>query len=141
MTDKPLRDLRVIEMGELLPGPFCGQQLGDFDADITKIEPPGNGGPVRPWGREKPHGRSLWWPILARNKKSITLNLRTRRGQEPARELIATATPSAELPGAPEICRTNEARLRLAAHRRRTPGIAAAYRPIANRRLVFGRWS
>ncbi|HSZ47330.1 MAG TPA: CoA transferase [Streptosporangiaceae bacterium] len=87
----PLGDVRVIEMGQLLAGPFCGQLLGDFGAEVIKVEPPGTGDPMREWGREKPHGQSLWWPILARNKKSVTLNLRLERGQLLARQLIATA--------------------------------------------------
>jgi formyl-CoA transferase len=86
-----LSDIRVVEMGQLLAGPFCGQLLGDFGAEIIKIEPPGQGDPMREWGREKPHGQSLWWPILARNKKSITLNLRAERGQQLARDLISSA--------------------------------------------------
>ncbi|TDD79870.1 CoA transferase [Actinomadura darangshiensis] len=86
-----LGDLRVVEMGQLLAGPFCGQLLGDFGAEIVKIEPPGAGDPMREWGREKPHGMSLWWPILARNKKSVTLNLRTPEGQALARQIIAEA--------------------------------------------------
>jgi len=87
----PLSDLRVIEMGQLLAGPFCGQLLGDFGAEVIKVEPPGAGDPMRQWGREKPHGKSLWWPILARNKKSVTLDLRSSAGQDLARRLIATA--------------------------------------------------
>ncbi|MEU6748569.1 CoA transferase [Spirillospora sp. NPDC046719] len=86
-----LGDLRVVEMGQLLAGPFCGQLLGDFGAEVVKIEPPGAGDPMREWGREKPHGMSLWWPILARNKKSVTLNLRTPEGQSLARKIIAQA--------------------------------------------------
>ncbi|MGI5325150.1 CaiB/BaiF CoA transferase family protein [Actinomadura nitritigenes] len=86
-----LGDLRVVEMGQLLAGPFCGQLLGDFGAEVVKIEPPGAGDPMREWGREKPHGMSLWWPILARNKKSVTLNLRTPEGQALARKIIAQA--------------------------------------------------
>ncbi|MFD0902433.1 CaiB/BaiF CoA transferase family protein [Actinomadura sediminis] len=86
-----LGDLRVVEMGQLLAGPFCGQLLGDFGAEVIKIEPPGTGDPMREWGREKPHGKSLWWPILARNKKSVTLNLRTSEGQALARRVIARA--------------------------------------------------
>ena len=57
----PLEDLRVIEMGQLLAGPFCGQLLADFGADVIKLEDPGRGDPMREWGREKPHGLSLWW--------------------------------------------------------------------------------
>jgi formyl-CoA transferase len=86
-----LGDLRVVEMGQLLAGPFCGQLLADFGAEVLKIEPPGDGDPMREWGREKADGRSLWWPVVARGKKSVTLNLRTARGQELARELIAGA--------------------------------------------------
>jgi formyl-CoA transferase len=91
MTGLPLGDIRVVEMGQLLAGPFCGQLLGDFGAEVIKVEPPGAGDPMRAWGREKPHGKSLWWPILARNKKSVTLNLREPRGQELARGLAARA--------------------------------------------------
>jgi len=91
VSNGALGDVRVVEMGQLLAGPFCGQLLGDFGAEIIKVEPPGSGDPMREWGREKAHGKSLWWPILARNKKSVTLNLRDPRGQEIARALIATA--------------------------------------------------
>lgn len=90
-TGGPLSDMRVIEMGSLLAGPFCGQLLGDFGAEVIKLEPPGAGDPMRQWGREKPHGLSLWWPIVARNKKSVTCNLRTVEGQDLARRMIATA--------------------------------------------------
>ena len=84
----PLSDLRVLEMGQLLAGPFCGQMLADFGAEVIKCEPPGSGDPMRQWGREKPHGKSLWWPVVARNKLSVTLNLRTPEAQEMVRELI-----------------------------------------------------
>ena len=87
----PLADLRVIEMGSLLAGPFCGQLLGDFGAEVIKLEPPGTGDPMRQWGQEKPHGQSLWWPVIARNKKSVTVNLRVEAGQKLARDLIARA--------------------------------------------------
>ncbi|TVQ48783.1 MAG: CoA transferase [Gammaproteobacteria bacterium] len=86
-----LSGLRVIEMGTLLAGPFCGQLLGDFGAEVIKIEPPGKGDPMREWGQEKAHGKSLWWPVIARNKKSITLNLREEAGQEIVRELVRDA--------------------------------------------------
>ncbi|KHL18984.1 formyl-CoA transferase [Mumia flava] len=85
----PLSDIRVIEMGQLLAGPFCGQLLGDFGADVVKVEDPGAGDPMRQWGREKPHGQSLWWPVVARNKRSVTANLRDERGQDIVRELVA----------------------------------------------------
>ncbi|MCY4304867.1 MAG: CoA transferase [Aestuariivita sp.] len=87
----PLSDLRVIETGQLLAGPFCGQLLADFGAEVIKVESPGIGDPMRQWGREKPHGKSLWWPVVARNKKSITLNLRTEEGQKIVRDLIKDA--------------------------------------------------
>jgi len=87
----PLTDVRVIEMGQLLAGPFCGQLLGDFGAEVIKIEQPGAGDPMREWGREKPHGQSLWWPVIARNKKSVEINAREREGQELIRALAAEA--------------------------------------------------
>ncbi|MER7543226.1 CaiB/BaiF CoA transferase family protein [Actinomadura sp.] len=87
----PLADLRVVEMGQLLAGPFCGQLLGDFGAEVIKLESPGTGDPMRQWGREKPHGKSLWWPVVARNKKSVTCNLRTAEGQDLARRIIERA--------------------------------------------------
>jgi formyl-CoA transferase len=87
----PLKGLRVIEMGTLLAGPFCGQLLADFGAEIIKVEPPKQGDPMRVWGREKAHGQSLWWPVVARNKKSVTLNLREEEGQAIARDLISKA--------------------------------------------------
>lgn len=87
----PLTDLRVIEMGQLLAGPFCGQLFADFGADVIKLEEPTKGDPMREWGREKPHGLSLWWPIVARNKRSVTCNLRMPEGQDLARRLVAEA--------------------------------------------------
>ncbi len=87
----PLADLRLIEMGTLLAGPFCGQLMGDFGAEVIKVEAPGKGDPMRDWGQEKQHGMSLWWPVIARNKKSVTLNLRVKEGQEIARDLISKA--------------------------------------------------
>lgn len=85
----PLSDIRVIEMGSLLAGPFCGQLLGDFGAEIIKVEQPKIGDPMREWGQEKAHGLSLWWPVVARNKKSITLNARVEEGQEIIKQLVA----------------------------------------------------
>lgn len=87
----PLADLRVVELGQLLAGPFAGQLLGDFGAEIIKVEAPTVGDPMREWGREKPHGKSLWWPVVARNKKSITCNLREADGQQLLRRLVAEA--------------------------------------------------
>lgn len=90
-TTLPLDDLRVVELGQLLAGPFCGQLLGDFGADVIKVEDPDGGDPMRQWGREKPHGQSLWWPVVARNKRSVTADLRTERGQDLLRRLLADA--------------------------------------------------
>lgn len=87
----PLEDIRVIEMGQLLAGPFCGQLLADFGAEVIKVEEPTQGDPMRQWGREKPHGKSLWWPVIARNKKSITLDLRSEAGQAVVRRLVAAS--------------------------------------------------
>jgi succinyl-CoA---D-citramalate CoA-transferase len=78
-------------MGQLLAGPFCGQLLADFGAEVIKLEDPARGDPMRQWGREKPHGLSLWWPVIARNKKSVTLDLRHPEGQSLARRLLGTA--------------------------------------------------
>lgn len=91
LPELPLSDLRVVELGQLLAGPFCGQLLGDFGAEIIKVEDPGRGDPMREWGREKPHGKSLWWPVVARNKKSVTANMRVTQGQELVRRLIDSA--------------------------------------------------
>lgn len=87
----PLEGVRVVEMGSLLAGPFCGQLLGDFGAEVIKVEPPGKGDPMRVWGRHQKNGHTLWWPVIARNKKSVTLNLREEEGQKLARRLIAEA--------------------------------------------------
>lgn len=86
----PLTGLRVIEMGTLIAGPFCGQLMADFGAEVIKVEPPGKGDPMRVWGRNK-DGKSLWWPVIARNKKSVTLDLRVAEGQSLLRELVAQA--------------------------------------------------
>jgi len=84
-----LGDLRVLELGTLLAGPFCGQLLGDLGAEVIKIEPPGQGDPMRVWGRQKAGDPSLWWPVIARNKKAITLDLRQAEGQALLLELAA----------------------------------------------------
>ena len=70
-----LSDIRVIEMGQLLAGPFCGQLLGDMGAEVIKLEPPGAGDPMRLWGQG---ADKVQWEVIARNKKSVSLNLRMR---------------------------------------------------------------
>ena len=86
---KPLQGLRVIELGQLLAGPFAGCMLGYFGAEIIKIEPPG-GDPIRNW-REVKDGTSLWWRSLGRNKKCISLDLKTAQGRDIVRQLMKTA--------------------------------------------------
>ena len=83
-----LRGLRVVEMGQLIAGPFCGQLLGDMGAEVVKIEPPGKGDPMREWGRGE---HPLWWEVIARNKKSVSADLRTPDGRDLARRLIERA--------------------------------------------------
>jgi len=83
-----LAGLKVIEMGQLLAGPFCGQLLGDMGADVVKIEPPGAGDPMRNWGLG---AEKVQWEVIARNKRSVTINLRVPKGQALARRLIAGA--------------------------------------------------
>lgn len=83
-----LAGIRVIELGQLIAGPFCGQLLGDMGADVIKVEPPRQGDPMRNWG----HGDAkLWWEVVARNKKSVSANLRVPEGQDIVRKLAATA--------------------------------------------------
>ncbi len=88
-----LAGIRVVELGQLIAGPFCGQLLGDMGAEIIKVEPPsidgrGGGDPMRDWG----HGEEkLWWEVVARNKKSVSANLRIPEGQEIVRKLAAKA--------------------------------------------------
>jgi formyl-CoA transferase len=84
----PLTGLRLIEMGQLLAGPFCGQLMADFGCEVIKVEQPKVGDPLREWGREKAEGKSLWWPIVARNKKSVTLNARVPEGQAIIKQLV-----------------------------------------------------
>jgi formyl-CoA transferase len=86
----PLQGVRVIEMGQLIAGPFAAKTLGDFGADVIKIEPPGGGDPLRNWRLMK-EGTSVWWQVQSRNKRSIALDLRSEEGQEVARKLIAEA--------------------------------------------------
>ena len=86
-----LADIRVIEVGTLLAGPFCGQLLADHGAEVIKVEPPGSGDPMRAWGQEKADGKSLWWPVVGRGKKSVTINLREQAGQDLVRRLAAGA--------------------------------------------------
>jgi len=91
LADGPLQGLRVVEFGQLLAGPYVGTLLGDFGADVVKIEAPPRGDAVRDWGRLRHNDHSLWWSILARNKRSVTLNLREAEGQRVAMRLCEGA--------------------------------------------------
>ena len=77
----PLAGVRVVELGQLLAGPFTGRLLGDLGAEIVKVEAPGKPDPIRDWGKARYRGRSLWWPVQSRNKKCVTLDLRQEEGQ------------------------------------------------------------
>ncbi|MEP4148580.1 MAG: CoA transferase [Halioglobus sp.] len=87
---RPLEGIRVIEMGQLLAGPFTGTILSYFGAEVIKVEPP-TGDPIRGWRMLDESGTSFWWRSLGRNKKSVTLDLKSQRGQQLAKELIKTA--------------------------------------------------
>lgn len=82
-----LAGLRVLELGTLIAGPFCGQLMGDMGAEVIKVEAPKVGDPMRDWGR----GIKVWWPLIARNKKSVTLNLRETAGQTMLKKMVAQA--------------------------------------------------
>lgn len=84
----PLTHIRVIELGQLIAGPFCGQLMADMGADVIKVEPPGKGDPMREWGRGD---YPLWWTVCARNKRCVTANLRVPQGQEIVKKLVKEA--------------------------------------------------
>ncbi|OWY27667.1 CaiB/BaiF CoA transferase family protein [Herbaspirillum robiniae] len=86
----PLAGIKVLELGTLIAGPFCSRMLAEFGADVIKVEAPGNGDPLRQW-RVLKDGTSLWWSVQARNKKSLTLNMKDERAQEIARKLALEA--------------------------------------------------
>ncbi|TMH67549.1 MAG: CoA transferase [Betaproteobacteria bacterium] len=86
MLKAPLDGIRVLELGSLIAGPFCAKTLGDFGAEVIKIEPPGEGDALRKWRRMR-NGTSLWWHVQSRNKKSVTCDLRRPEGQEVVRRL------------------------------------------------------
>jgi formyl-CoA transferase len=90
-THGPLTGIRVLELGSFIAGPFAGQLLGDYGADVIKVETPGEGDPMRCWGVTTDDGDSLWWPTIARNKRSVTADLRTEAGRAFVRQLAATA--------------------------------------------------
>ena len=87
---RPLAGIRVLEMGALIAGPFCAKILGEFGADVVKLEPPRTGDPLRKW-RYVENGTSLWWHVQSRNKQSVAVDLRTSEGQAIARALALRA--------------------------------------------------
>jgi crotonobetainyl-CoA:carnitine CoA-transferase CaiB-like acyl-CoA transferase len=87
----PLSGIRVVELGQVIAGPFCAQMLGDLGAEVVKVEPPGKGDVLRQWGHADVTGDSLWWSVAGRNKRSITVDLRTSGGQQLVRDLVAHA--------------------------------------------------
>ena len=91
MSERPLAGLRVLELGQILAGPFAGALLGYFGADVIKVEPPGAGDPIRGWRLLDDDGTSLWWRSLGRNKRCVTLDLGLPEGQALARRLAARA--------------------------------------------------
>jgi formyl-CoA transferase len=90
MNSGPLQGVKVIELGTLIAGPFCARLLGEFGAEVIKIEAPDGGDQIRGW-RKMYEGTSLWWYVQARNKKSLTVNLRAPEGQEIVRRLVREA--------------------------------------------------
>ncbi len=90
-ADGPLTGVRVLELGSLIAGPFCGHLLADFGAEVIKVEDPSSGDPMRHWSQDHPAGTSLSFPIIARNKKSVTCDLRTDEGQRILRDLALSS--------------------------------------------------
>jgi len=90
VENMPLRGIKVIELGTLIAGPFCARMLAEFGAEVIKIESPDGGDQLRQW-RKMYEGTSLWWYVQARNKKSVTVNLRSAEGQGIVRELARDA--------------------------------------------------
>jgi formyl-CoA transferase len=86
----PLKGIKVIELGTLIAGPFCSRVLGEFGAEVIKIESPDGGDQLRQW-RKMYAGTSLWWYVQARNKKSVTVNMRVPQGQDIVRKLCSDA--------------------------------------------------
>jgi formyl-CoA transferase len=87
MSSKPLSGIRVLELGQLIAGPFAAKMLGEFGAEVIKIEPPGKGDPLRNW-RLIHDGTSVWWQVQSRNKKSVSLDLRQPEAQDLIRALV-----------------------------------------------------
>jgi crotonobetainyl-CoA:carnitine CoA-transferase CaiB-like acyl-CoA transferase len=91
MSDGPLSGVRVLELGSFIAGPFAGQLLGDYGAEVIKVEDPDGGDPMRRWGVTTAEGDSLWWPTIARNKRSVVADLRSEEGRRFVQDLAAQA--------------------------------------------------
>ena len=153
MTSRPLDGVKVLELGQLLAGPWAGTMLAYFGADVIKVEPPG-GDPIRSW-RVVEDGTSLWWRSLARNKRSVVVDLRKEEGRALVRRLAAGSDVLIEnfRPGTmekwglgPDVLRAENAKLIYArvsgfgqtgphAHR---PGYASVAEAVAGLRAVTG---
>jgi formyl-CoA transferase len=90
LTSGPLAGTKVLELGSFIAGPFAGQLLGDYGADVIKVEPPDDGDPMRTWGVTY-EGHGLWWPTIARNKRSVVADLRAEEGRDLVRRIAAEA--------------------------------------------------
>ncbi len=151
----PLDGIRIVELGAFIAGPFCGQLLGDLGADILKIEAPGQGDPLRRWGVARKDGKSLWWPVMARNKRSLSIDLRQAEGAALARRVIASADVLIEnfKPGTlegfglgPELLMADNQRLIIArvsgfgqtGPYAARPGFAAVAEAMAGLRIISG---
>jgi succinyl-CoA---D-citramalate CoA-transferase len=150
----PLAGIRVLELGSLIAGPFCGKTLADFGAEVIKVEPPGEGDPLRRWRRLR-NGVSLWWHVQSRNKRSLTCDLRKPEGQEIVRRLAARSHIALEnfRPGAlerwnlgwDELSRANPrlVLVRISGYGqtgpyRERPGFAAIAEALAGLRYITG---
>jgi crotonobetainyl-CoA:carnitine CoA-transferase CaiB-like acyl-CoA transferase len=90
-TAGPLDGIKVLELGSFIAGPFAGQLLGDYGADVIKVESPGGGDPMRTWGLTSADGDGLWWPTIGRNKRSVVADLREEGGRELVRRIATEA--------------------------------------------------
>jgi formyl-CoA transferase len=150
----PLAGVRVLELGSLIAGPFCSKTLADFGAEVIKVEPPGEGDPLRRWRRLR-NGVSLWWHVQSRNKRSVTCDLRKPEGQEIVRRLAARSDIAIEnfRPGAlekwrlgwEELSRANPklVLVRISGYGqsgpyRERPGFAAIAEALAGLRYITG---
>jgi formyl-CoA transferase len=150
----PLAGVRVLELGSLIAGPFCSKTLADFGAEVIKVEPPGEGDPLRRWRRLR-NGVSLWWHVQSRNKRSVTCDLRKPEGQEIVRRLAARSDIAIEnfRPGAlekwrlgwDELSRANPklVLVRISGYGqsgpyRERPGFAAIAEALAGLRYITG---